>query len=373
MPARARYLDLRPARVSRGAVAAALAGWATVALALPRAVSAQEETKEPVVVDYVAPDGCPMAAAFARDLASRTTRARVARPDEKGRILRVRLGRRGAGHVGTLAIEDGGGLGTPREVAGGTCAEVVSALALVAALAVDSRAATPGLATDDAPSVDGGSADGSAPAAAQAGAADRPANAPATPAPSVEDAPRSTADREVAGGVAFGVGAGAEVSTVADAVVSLRAFADLEIVRHSQVLAPSFRLAFSRSLDHDTGGAGVSATFRLTQALLDVCPLRFDAATAVSVRPCLAASAGAVEVDPGAQGGTSKARSRPWLSVSAHGRLSWTIAGRLSLEAEAGLSLPLLRESFFFEPNFPVYEAPPAAFVGRLGASLRFP
>ena len=105
-----------------------------------RDASGQDADVEPLGVDYTAPDGCPPASSFFSEITARTPRARAARSGERARVLHVKVTRRGEAHVGTLAVEDTTGTGSAREVSGGTCAEVVGALALVAALAVDPHA-----------------------------------------------------------------------------------------------------------------------------------------------------------------------------------------------------------------------------------------
>jgi hypothetical protein len=111
---------------------------------------------------------------------------------------------------------------------------------------------------------------------------------------------------------------------------------------------------------------------RWTQGSLAVCPLRLDLARPLSFRPCAAFSAGSLEAD-GANVTAPVSRTRPWLSAEAVGRLVWGPVRFLAVEIEGGALAPILRESFFFEPGFPIYEAPAVAFVGRGGAVVRFP
>ena len=352
-------------------------GFAGILALLAPEASAQDEP-EPLTVDYVAPEGCPAAASFFTDISSRTRRARAARLGERARVIHVRIVRRGDGHLGTLAIEDTSGTGTAREVAGGACSEVASALALVAALAVDPRASTaphPPAETRETGAPPGTTATGPTepPATAASGPATPPAatvqrepapdraSKPPTP-PRPDGAPRRTS---------FAVGAAAEIAMVADAVVSLRIFGDMDFQREGDILAPSFRIALARSLDRDKRAAIGGATLRWTQGALDGCPLRLAIGSRFALRPCLATTAGILEAAPDI--GAARSRTRPWVTLGAHARAVWAPVDRLAIEAEAGVIAPLYRESFFFEPNVPVYEAPAVAFAGRFGASLRFP
>ena len=156
---------------------------------------------------------------------------------------------------------------------------------------------------------------------------------------------------------------------IADAVVSIRVFGDLELRRGAgdrDVLAPSFRLAVARSLDRDVSGV-VRATLRWTQAGVDACPIRIAIGAQLALRPCVSGSGGILEAE------ALVARTRPWASLGAHARAVWAPVSLLAIEVETGFVAPLYRESFFLEPSIPVYEAPAAAFVGRIGASVRFP
>ena len=51
----------------------------------------------------------------------------------------------------------------------------------------------------------------------------------------------------------------------------------------------------------------------------------------------------------------------------------WAIARAFAVEIEGGAMAPFFRESFFFEPGIPVYEAPAVVGFGRFSTSVRFP
>jgi hypothetical protein len=69
----------------------------------------------------------------------------------------------------------------------------------------------------------------------------------------------------------------------------------------------------------------------------------------------------------------AESRSRPWVALTGVLRLAWELLPPLAIEVEAGVVAPLYRESFFFQPAVPVYQAPTLAFLGRAGMGLRFP
>jgi hypothetical protein len=164
----------------------------------------------------------------------------------------------------------------------------------------------------------------------------------------------------------------AEVGFVAGGVPAGRLFGDLEIGRQDRVFAPALRLAFGRSLDVDQADAAGGATLRWTLGAFEACPLRFALARPLAARPCIGVAAGALQAaGTGVNGAES--RTRPWVALDAVGRLAFEPVAWLAIELEAGVVAPLYRESFFFEPGVTVYEAPTAAFLGRVGFAVRFP
>ncbi|MBX3186526.1 MAG: hypothetical protein KF819_05905 [Labilithrix sp.] len=344
-------------------VSAALSVAVAVALAAPRA-GAQEEP-EPFAVDYGAPRGCPDAAAFFGEVTARTPRARSAVGGESARVLRVRVEKRGQTHAGRLWIEEGAATSSARDVSGGSCGEVVGALGLVAALAVDPAASvaprpapeaapTPAPTTEPPPSPsppnEPKSLDANEPAR------DRSTDPPAR-TPQKHEPPR------------WNVGAAAEVAALADAVVAVRIFGERDF--GGRLLAPSIRIAASRTLSVDRSASIGAATLAWTAGTIDLCPLRFDLASAVTARPCAGLTVGILVAD-GSGIPTPRSETRAWVSASAHVRLAWALSAVLALEIEGGALAPMLRESFFFDPNVLVYRAPAIAGFGRLGAGVSF-
>ena len=347
-----------------------LAIGACVAILTIAGAAHAQDAPEPLSVAYEAPPGCPTSDAFFREIAARTTRARAAQPDERARVMHVVVTKSGEQHVGRLWIEDASASSTARSVSGRTCSEVVGALALVGALAVDPRASTAPIAA--APTATTTDAPGPSP--------EKPADAsPPPPPPPVPPpvAPRasSSAGTEPNASALPGrieVGIQAEAAFVAGAVPSGRLFGDVSIGPREGLFAPALRLALARSLDVDRAAAIGGATLRWTSVGLDACPLRLALARPVAVRPCVGGSAGVLDASGTGFAGTVS-RSRPWATLSALARFVWEPLAWLDLELEAGVIAPLYRESFVFVPSVSVYEAPPLAFLSRAGLGLRFP
>jgi hypothetical protein len=168
------------------------------------------------------------------------------------------------------------------------------------------------------------------------------------------------------------VGVQGEASAIADVVLAGRVFGELVLGRG--VLAPSVRVAVAQSLDVDRQPVIGHATLRWTTGGLDICPIRLAlaAAPAIDARPCAGLAVGILKAEGDAIG-NPESRSRPWVAASVQGRLVWAIIRALAIEVEGGAEAPFVRESFFFEPTVPVYEAPPIAGFARAGVSVRFP
>ena len=92
--------------------------------------------KETISLDYVAASGCPDRAQFVERVHTFTTKAEIASDDTPHRKFGIHVARAAGAVHGDLTIDDRGAK-TTRSVSGTTCDEVVSALALATALAVD--------------------------------------------------------------------------------------------------------------------------------------------------------------------------------------------------------------------------------------------
>jgi hypothetical protein len=365
---------------------------ASLAILLAASAGSAAET-EPIRVRFEAPAGCPGEAAFLDQVRARTARARVAAAGEKARTFAVRLTQEGRSIHGRLAIEESSAQTELREITAERCAEVVSALALVAALAVDPHASTAPparLPTPPLPTSTGalpGGSDPSAPAstgvlAAPPPRAQLPPNHPApyyhpsgwadldvTPLPAIPWIPpeippewRLSAGVEIAavGGFAPTLAPGSALFLEA-ALTDRRAFA----------FAPTLRLAAIRA---DSGLLGISpivTRFQLQLARAEVCPVRLVLVDSVTVAPCASFDVGALlaEAWASAESGTSQ---RLWAAPGFGGRFRWAIGGEVELQVEASGSFPLVRDTFFVAPSTIIHAIPGAAGWLAAGASVHF-
>jgi hypothetical protein len=154
---------------------------------------------EAIALDYKVAAGCPGRARFVEEVRTLTTKAELVEPNAAQREFRVEAQRRGGGVQGKLTIVKAGET-SEREVSGTSCAEVVSALALATAIAVD-------------PSILGGEPTPEPPKPEPPAAKPEPPKPEAAPPrqpPSrpEEDRPRQPPRTEPLGNVVFAAGAG---------------------------------------------------------------------------------------------------------------------------------------------------------------------
>src|SRR5882672_7665894 len=105
-------------------------------------VSARADDHVALVLEYAAPPACPGADRFLDEIAARTSRARPAQPGERATTLTVVIKEVAGGDKGTLQLQSADGATSARQVSAADCEQVVSALALMTALAIDPNAVT---------------------------------------------------------------------------------------------------------------------------------------------------------------------------------------------------------------------------------------
>jgi hypothetical protein len=337
-----------------------------VVLVSARATAATGEGgPRPVRIDYDAPASCPDQRAFEAQLRARSARIVIAQ-DAKTTV-RVRIAARAARFDGEVVLTDAAGGETTRHV-DGACPDVVAALSLIAAVALDPMAST---ASDPL----------AAPSASAVSVPETPAKTddkkPAAPAvivpPDAKDGDSSSREEAAVPGASthhvwrwsIGAGVGVTGGIAPDLAVSIPAFVD--VARWARgPLSPSFRLRFERtSIDGAAGGAN----FTWTAGSLDACPIALST-PAFRVWPCARVEAGALEATGDAS--SSRTSTRPWISAGALVRARLVIVGGLFVEVEGGAYVPIVRDRFFLEPDETVHRAPvvSAAGASSLGASF---
>jgi hypothetical protein len=254
----------------------------------------------------------------------------------------------GARTIGRLQVTEEGRETDSRRVSGASCAEVVEALSLTAALSVDPDAllAAPPPSPPPAP-----------PAPATA-----PEPRPLPPPPPPRPRPKTLhwwVGADVVGSTALSPGVlwGGGVSF------------GFEQTRPG-VLAPSVRLTL-RHLRNDVLEEQKNAIATWSTLGIDACPLRLG--RALSLQPCAAARTGLLYLGGrGVDHPTSV--DRPWWSLGGVLRLRAAVGPTWSLEVAGGLEGPLVGRRFVVEaPRREVAHTPPAVVTGSLGVAARLP
>jgi hypothetical protein len=339
---------------------------------------------EAVRFTYDAPQACPDAESFVKEVHARTTRFQIVRFGDGLRSFEVVIAQSGNNFRGSVRVLDGGGAASLRTVDGTECEDVARTLAFVTALSIDPKAlSSPSPADTSTPAV----ADSSTPAPVASVASvgppppqEPPASPPPTakvatdPAPPPADEnPAPPPSAQSSRGWRMDVVGGAEVQAVAapSAVIGGAALLGLTL-GGERALSPLLRLgvawASSGSIDANPG----EATLAWTVGRAEICPLRWPAQGALELRPCLTGDFGVVSASAT---GVSNPQShvRPWETLGALALVEWAPLDPLFVEAELSLSTPLERDRFFVAPSPVVYQAPVFVPAGTLALGVRFP
>jgi hypothetical protein len=323
----------------------------------------------PLRIDYEAAGGCPGAAVFLEEVQWRTPLARVAGPEEAALPVKARIARRGRVSSGRLVLGEGRDAIT-REVESARCDEVVSALALITALAVDPHARTAPKMPPPPPALP------LVPAPPEESAPSEPARAlpveivgdPLPVIPLQGDAPPASGTRRWAAGAhavtAFAV---APRPLVGGGVFAERAFDD----RGSAWLRLAVELAATGSFDVGPGGAW----FLRGVVRVEGCAFGQRAGSWFRLVPCLGVEGGAIEGTGVLRGSLVEVRQAavPWFGAGVLPRAAADL-GAVVIEAQGGPVFPAVRRTFSFQtPHYVIYDVPPVTWTATLGVGVHFP
>ncbi|APR75244.1 Hypothetical protein A7982_00590 [Minicystis rosea] len=329
---------------------------------------ARAETK-PIRIEYLAHPSCPGLDVLVEEITWRTSRARLAAPGEDAFAVRARITKSGALLRGRLTLGKGREAIT-REIEGASCDEVVSALALVTALAIDPHASTsrkpppapppppppPRFTLPERPLVPD-----TLPAPA-------PAEILAAPLPVVALPPAPPS----ASPWSMGARALVALAVTPRPLIGGSVFVDRILSRH---WGASLRLAA------EVGATGAfeigpgSAAFVRAAGRFDACAFALRPTPRLSIQPCVAAEAGVLRGEGIPRGSltTGGVATVPWIALDFLPRAAFAFDG-VSVEVQAGPAFPLVRREFLFErPELVVHALPPVTFVGSIGAGFHFP
>ncbi len=350
----------------------------------PAVSSAAGDSSEPVRLDYHASAECPDEDEFIARLRARTSHVRPAWPGEAARTFAV-VADAGPPPSGQLRVGDSADPGGVRVVRADSCSQVVDALALMVALAVDPSPsfAAPASPVEAAPAPSTSVRPG-APAPA-------PAHAPG-PAPAPAPAPASESASEGSSG-SFPIGPShGDLSPRERASAQERVATGLDVVLSSGVapralvaaspfvgyafrrggwIDPSFRLGFLRAwsglFDVASGGR---AALTWTVGRADACPIALPGSW-LHVTGCVRVEAGLLEAQ-GADIASSQVTSRAWLAAGPLLRAEVSLFGPLFADAEGSALFRVTEDRFYFRPNSTIYRIPLTGFGGGAGLGVRF-
>lgn len=327
-----------------------------------------EEPEIPLRVDYRAPDGCPHETDFFSAVRARAPRARSEPATREGPMLVVSITNGDGESTGYLTFRGADGLETERRVSGDTCGEVVSALALIAAIAVDPDAAS----RSPEPASSAGPA--SVPPVTSA-----PPIAPPSPAPGQphEAAPATSPDTvvraarsnphswhfavEVAASLAFGVTPNALfVTPVA-----------LEVVPPTWgPLSPVARVRFEHASTSAPQTSGPAGTFSWTAGVLELCPNRWKTGN-FALDACGLFEGGVLDAS-GVNVVPTRDTAQGWFAVGGLGRIEWRFFDPVFAAIEGGARFALNRPTYFFQPDLMYYQPPLIGGFGGVGLGAQF-
>jgi len=298
-------------------------------------------------VAYDAPSSCPDASVFMERLRARTAHADLVPAPEVARFA-VIVSSTDTASSARIQFSGAEVLPATRTVSGRTCDEVVTAAALITALAIEaSLSGAPPLPAD-------------------------PAETTAPNLPSRDTPPPFSSSEPPPGwlsGWGLGVGGGLDSLTPGGGF-AWGVFGEL---------AAHAPLALARlTLRGTAGSASVearSATFTSLMARIAVCPLSFRIAEPFFLIPCAAVDMGrlAGEGEASAQLATPQSAAIFWSSAEAMLLARWHLGAVVALEAGGELGFPLIRHTFVFEwPRRLVYEVPAVETGVHVAFALRF-
>jgi hypothetical protein len=285
---------------------------------------------------YRAPEGCPDERTFVERVAARIESTRLASQSDTGAsTMAVDVSVRDTESSGRLEFVDSSGETVARTVSGRSCDEIVSGLALIAALAIEARVTTEP-------------------------AAPPPAAEPPMLHPRLDEA-LAARPRDPFPPPRFGAGvlAGIE-SSLPGAAFAAGLYGEVawrEPLRFARIGA--------RRVASDASVGNRTASFTLWSARVDACPLSFVLAPRLELPACAAFELGQLS----GAGRTSAALPDPesdrilWGKFEASAGVRWEPTRFWIIEARGAAGFPLTRHKFVFRwPTDTVYEIPAAGW-----------
>jgi len=297
--------------------------------------------------------------------------ARVAVGQERARSFLVTISADDPHFIGTITSVNALGEPSARALRGTVCADVVDALALVAAMTL-----RPELRTTETPLDGRSSADASSGTTANVPPPSTvptnrrsDANEPARALP-----PDALEIRRSEGASRFRLHGGGEAELTYGYVPTalLGAGVRVEWLHVSQqVVNSAFALGISalRPTERSLGDASASLTWTVGQGV--VCPTHVGLSPSVSLLPCGRVDMGRLSA-VGQNIPNAQTRTLFWMSAGVLAKIAWIPLGPLVIDWEAAVLFPLTPYQFVFEPSSVLYGAPWVAFSTSVGLGIMF-
>ncbi len=316
---------------------------------------AQTPSAGVVKLDYREGAACGGESAFVAQVTARSPRVHFSTNGEAAsRALAVRIEPRGARMAGRIELRDADGTVTERNVTGASCDDVISAVGLVAALALDPLAST-------SPSTTTTTTTSTSPSANTENTSTNKEKIE-----SEDDNAQTLAPERRR----WSVGAGADGEVVfgvtPDPLFAVPVFFEVTRALGEHATIGS-GLRFERAGETSLDATGAGADFTWTAGAVDLC-LGWRVSR-VRLHVCARSHFGAI--DAHGEGATpNRSATRPWVDVSAALALRVRIAGPIFVELNGSAGIALVQDRFFLEPNQTVFQAPP--LTGHVGGGLGF-
>ena len=302
----------------------------------------------PVRLRYAASRDCADERGFFEQVTARTQRVRLANPSEPATALVVSIREVPGGLAGKLELRGDQGTTSAREVKAASCDQVVAALAIMAALAID-----PDASTEPIPKP-------------------RPARPP-PPKPVAEPPPSptpvasaSSLDSHFKAGVSLSLLTG----VFDEPVLAVRPFVELAREGRSS-WGYALRLSVARFQSKVSRSEG-TGEFALFSGRLEGCPAHFRAWEPVWISACLAFDGGWLEAH-GADVTPRQSVTRSWFAAGETTRIELRLLEILALEVSGEVFFPFVRDRFFVGSDATVHRTPAVGGGGAIGLGVFFP
>jgi len=305
-----------------------------------------DEASEPVTLEYRAPATCPEASEFVRRVREKTTKFHPVGPGLGSRLFVVTL-EGVAPSRGQLAIRGGKNPQAERAVEGDSCDEVVSALALATALAVDPRSGMP--LSEELPSLPPPAVkEEPKPVVLRA-----PERVPA-PRPSVAP-PRPT----------WGLGTYALMAPEVAPNPLIGPGVWLELKSRPDHSATLYLLAVEHAWSKEAERSGVPIDFSRTLMRIGVCPFSRGIGPAEAI-VCGQVSAGVLHASTrGVPGATDDTRF--WGAAGANVQVRFPLGRAFGVMLGGGFDVAFERDWYVFQPGIELHRVAPVSGFATAG------